>query len=415
MKPKSNFELITFNITAGGNEYAIGLNQTLYIKYVEDIQSATKRMEIQITDSETGICSLLRGMEQVYLEIADDEENLIGGYYIIYDIQDRVTTSTTSKATLMLCTPDFINNAAIKLSKRFGEGEGKRIDQIVTQDILGGVLNTPVTIDPENVEPTFNKYSFVSPFWCPFTVISWLASKSIPVKGSGASSSAGYAFFENKFGYNFKSYDKFATDEIVKTIIVGHEPKELESPDSSEESILSVDSVRVSSSVDVLKGLNIGSYSSNVMTVDLYDMNYKNIKFDINKYYDNVPLLNKGRKPEYFEKFKKDTSSTRIMSKIVDTALFTEGTHTAGLTKQLSQASLREKLFYNKFVDVEYIGKFDLTVGQVVELETFKGRSRDLDEENSGKYVIARLERTFYSGDDMMGTALTLVTDSPGA
>ena len=65
--------------------------------------------------------------------------------------------------------------------------------------------------------------------------------------------------------------------------------------------------------MDVLKGLNIGSYSSNVMTVDLYDMNYKNIKFDINKYYDNVPLLNKGRKPEYFEKFKKDTSSTRIM------------------------------------------------------------------------------------------------------
>ena len=66
---------------------------------------------------------------------------------------------------------------------------------------MGGVLNTPVTIDPENVEPTFNKYSFVSPFWCPFTVISWLASKSIPVKGSGASSRAGYAFFENKFGH----------------------------------------------------------------------------------------------------------------------------------------------------------------------------------------------------------------------
>ena len=413
MKSKSNFELITFNITAGDNEYAIGLNQTLYIKYVEDIQSATKRMEIQITDSETGICSLLRGMEQVYLEIVDDDENLIGGYYIIYDIQDRVTTSTTSKATLMLCTPDFINNAAIKLSRRFGEGEGKRIDEIVVNDILGSILETPVVIAPENVEPTFNKYSFVSPFWCPFTIISWLASKSIPTSGSGASASAGYAFFENKFGYNFKSYDKFATDDVVKTIIVGHEPAELESSD--EKDILSVGSVRVSSSVDVLKGLNIGSYSSNVMTVDLFDMNYENIKFDINKYYNNVPLLNKGKKPKYFEKFKKDTSSTRIMSKIVDTALFTEGTHTAGLTKQLSQASLREKLFYNKFVDVEYIGKFDLTVGQVVELETFKGRSRELDEENSGKYVIARLERTFYRGDDMMGTALTLVTDSPGA
>ena len=371
-------------------------------------------MEIQITDSETAVCSKLRGMEQVFLEIADHKDNLIGGYYVIYDIQDRVQDGSVSKATLMLCTPDFINNAAIKLSKRFGEGEGKTIDEIVVDDILGGVLQTGVSIDRENnIEKTFNKYSFVSPFWCPFTIISWLASKSVPVKGSGASASAGYAFFENKFGYNFKSYDKFSRDPVVKTIIVGNQSKELDEND--EEDLLSIGSIRVKSSTDVLKGLNIGSYSSNVMTVDLYNMNYENIKFNINKYYDSVELLNKGKKPEYFKNFDKDTSSTRIMSKIVDTALFSQGTHTAGLTKQLSQSSLREKLFYNKILEIEYIGKFDLTVGNVVQLNTFKGRSRDFDESNIGKYVIAKVERTFYSGDDRMGTALTLVTDSPGS
>lgn len=411
---QSNFQLLTFNITIDGEIYSIGVNQTLYVKYVEDIQSATKRMEIQITDSETAVCSKLRGMEQVFLEIADHKDNLIGGYYVIYDIQDRVQDGSVSKATLMLCTPDFINNAAIKLSKRFGEGEGKTIDEIVVDDILGGVLQTGVSIDRENnIEKTFNKYSFVSPFWCPFTIISWLASKSVPVKGSGASASAGYAFFENKFGYNFKSYDKFSRDPVVKTIIVGNQSKELNEND--EEDILSIGSIRVKSSTDVLKGLNIGSYSSNVMTVDLYNMNYENIKFNINKYYDSVELLNKGKKPEYFKNFDKDTSSTRIMSKIVDTALFSQGTHTAGLTKQLSQSSLREKLFYNKILEIEYIGKFDLTVGNVVQLNTFKGRSRDFDESNSGKYVIAKVERTFYSGDDRMGTALTLVTDSPGS
>ena len=42
----------------------------------------------------------------------------------------------------MLCTPDFINNAAIKVSRRFGEGEGKRIDEIVVKDILGSILET---------------------------------------------------------------------------------------------------------------------------------------------------------------------------------------------------------------------------------------------------------------------------------
>lgn len=410
---QSNFQLITFNITVAGDVYSIGVNQTLYVKYIEDIQAATKRMEIQITDTQSGICSKLRGMEQVFLEIADHEDNLIGGYYVIYDIQDRVQDGGSSKATLMLCTPDFINNAAIKLSRRFGVGDGVTIDKIIREEILQNVLGTGVIIAEENFEKTFNKYSFVSPFWCPFTIISWLAAKSIPVKGSGASASAGYAFFENKFGYNFKSYDKFSSDPVVKTITVGNEVKELEETD--EKDVISVDKIRVKSASDVLKGLNIGSYSSNVMTVDLYDMNYENIKFNINKYYDGVELLNKGKKPEYFKNFDKDTSSTRIMSKIIDTALFTEGTHTDGLTKQLSQASLREKLFYNKFVEVDYIGKFDLTVGDVIQLNTFKGKNRDFDEDNSGKYVVAKIERTFYSGDDRMGTSLTLVTDSPGS
>ena len=43
------------------------------------------------------------------------------------------------------------------------------------------------------------------------------------------------------------------------------------------------------------------------------------------------------------------------------------------------------------------------------------GRSRGFDKANSGKYVISKVDRTYYSNRDMMGTQLTLVTDSPGA
>ena len=102
------------------------------------------------------------------------------------------------------------------------------------------------------------------------------------------------------------------------------------------------------------------------------------------------------------------------MSKIVDTALFSKGTHTDGITKQLSQAALREKLFYNKIVEVEFIGYFDLTVGDVVQLDVYKGRAQEPDAQNSGKYVISRVDRTFFSSNDTMGTKLTLTTDSPG-
>ena len=157
------------------------------------------------------------------------------------------------------------------------------------------------------------------------------------------------------------------------------------------------------------------SYASNVLTLDVNDMKYEEFPFNINKYYENIPLMNKNfQPPEFYKKFEKGTAATRYMSKILNTALFTEGTYTDGMTAQISQAALREKLFYNKEVEVEYVGTNQLTVGAVVELLSFKGKDRVLDVENSGRYVIGRVQRQFLTGNNQMNTKLTLFTDSPG-
>ena len=55
-----------------------------------------------------------------------------------------------------------------------------------------------------------------------------------------------------------------------------------------------------------------------------------------------------------------------------------------------------------------------MTVGAVVELLSFKGKDRVLDVENSGRYVIGRVQRQFLTGNNQMNTKLTLFTDSPG-
>jgi hypothetical protein len=104
------------------------------------------------------------------------------------------------------------------------------------------------------------------------------------------------------------------------------------------------------------------------------------------------------------------------MTKISDSALFTEGEYTQGFTKQLSQSSLREKLFYNKKVTVELVSDYQLEIGEVVQLDIYKGSSdRKQDFTNSGKYVIGKVERTFKTSEDKMSTRLTLYTDSDGA
>ena len=84
---QSNFQLIQFQVA---DFPPITVNQVLYVKYTEDIQSATMKMEVQISDSETGMLSELEGMERVFIRIGDsDGKTEIGGDFVIYDIQDR--------------------------------------------------------------------------------------------------------------------------------------------------------------------------------------------------------------------------------------------------------------------------------------------------------------------------------------
>ena len=408
---QSNFQLIRFQIA---DFPPIGPNQVLYVQYTEDIRSATMRMEVQITDSQTGFLSQLTGMENVFIQIGDSTGTTeIGGEFVIYDIQDRRNIQGKSSAVLMLCKVDFLNNAANKISRRFGKGRGKKIDDIVKKEILQDLMG----VDENRLtdfEATVNNFSFVSPYWNPFTAIRWLAAKAIPeTSGSGKAASAGYAFYETRSGYHFKSYDSFAEKKPVCRMVIGHEKEELE--DDEDKNIVGVDKLTIESSVDLLKGLNLGSYSSNVMTIDLKDMKYQDYPFSINKYYDEVKTMNSGRPPEFYKGFDNKRTFTRIMSKVSDSALFTRGTYTQGYTKQLSQSSLREKLFYSKKVTVEFVSDYSLEIGEVVQLDIYKGSAdRELDFANSGKYVIGMVERTFKSSEDKMTTKLTLFTDSDG-
>ena len=408
---QSNFQLIRFQIA---DFPPISPNQLLYVQYTEDIKSATMRMEVQVTDSETGFLSQLNGMENVFIQIGDSTGTTeIGGEFVIYDIQDRRNIQGKSSAVLMLCKVDFLNNAANKISRRFGKGKGKKIDEIVRDEILGELMG----VDDDRMidfEPTVNKFSFVSPYWNPFTAIRWLAAKAIPEgSGSGRAASAGYAFYETRSGYHFKSYDSFTEEKPVCRMVVGHEKEELE--DDEDKNIVAVQKLTMESSVDLLKGLNLGSYSSNVMTIDLKDMKYKEYPFSINKYYRSVKTMNAGTNPKFYEGFDNKRTFTRIMSKVSDSALFTRGTYTQGFTKQLSQSSLREKLFYSKKVVVEFVSDYSLEIGEVVQLDIYKGSSdRKLDFANSGRYIIGRVERTFKSSEDKMTSKLTLYTDSDG-
>ena len=65
------------------------------------------------------------------------------------------------------------------------------------------------------------------------------------------------------------------------------------------------------------------------------------IPFYVNDFYPNMKKLNQTSLPEFYKRFGSEENKgrpTRIMSKGMDTAMYTEGTYTQDLTRQLSQS-----------------------------------------------------------------------------
>ena len=102
------------------------------------------------------------------------------------------------------------------------------------------------------------------------------------------------------------------------------------------------------------------------------------------------------------------------MSKVMDTAMYTEGTYTQDLTRQLSQSMVRNQFFFNQSATFEYEGKQDLYIGQVVQVNKNDSRSGELDLEVSGRYIVGKIYRAFLTERDAMSTRVTLYRDSLG-
>ena len=98
----------------------------------------------------------------------------------------------------------------------------------------------------------------------------------------------------------------------------------------------------------------------------------------------------------------------------MDTAMYTEGTYTQDLTRQLSQSMIRNQFFFNQAGTFDYEGNQDLYIGQVVEINKMDPRSGDPDPEISGRYIVGKIYRQFLTERDTMTTRVTVYRDSIG-
>ena len=423
---QTNFRLIKFQIgiaskdESGETGYVIvdlTSNHLMELHYIEDITKSNILMMVKINDSGSGICDAIVGMEPIEIIWTDDsigkgmEGNVYKQSMIIYDIKDRIIKDGKQSSAVLYCiSVDALRNSATKISRRFGKGGGESTSDIVEQLITRDLSSTK----PFKIDKSITKLSFVSPYWDPYTIISWLAWRSI-LEGDSGKKSAGYLFFENADGYNFRAMDAITQTAPSRSVNVNFFEED-EDPDEDQKDI-NIFGFSVSETSDIFRGVNLGSYASTTFTLDMKDFKYEEVPFFINDFYPSVQKLNNRKLPSFYERFgseEKGGRPTRIMSKILDTAMYTEGTYTQDLTKQLSQSMIRNQLFFNQSATFEYEGMQDLQVGEVVRVNKYNARSGKLEPKLSGKYIVGKIYRQFTTERDMMSTRVTLFRDSIG-
>ncbi len=406
------FILNTCAIEVDGEKYTFDLNHILDLHYIEDITKSNIVVAVTLTDSQSSIISDLYGMEPILFSWSTGEVT-VELPMVVYDIQDRHVYGKATKGTLYCISSDAVNNAGMKISRRFGSGGGEHIHTMVTKLINETLSSTKGIV----FDKSQTKFSFISPFWDPFTIISWLCWRAIPEPGEGGeTTSAGFLFWETPTHYHFKAMDTLVGQDSKKTIRVGF------SSDEYDPDYIDIDNLTFLGSSDVFRGLNLGSFRSTNMTIDLKDFTYREIPYDVNKYYDGMKKLNPGAKlPAFYDIFKDNVEEgtalgpTRIMSKVIDTAMYTEGKYTQDLTQQLSQSMIRNQFFFNQSASFTYKGEQDLKCGDVVEVETYAGKELTKDITQSGRYIVGKIYRSYSTNSEKLLTRVTIYRDSQGA
>ena len=184
---QTNFRLIKFQIgiakdESGETGYVIvdlTSNHLMELRIILRILlNQISFIMLKINDSGTGICDAIVGMEPVEIIWTDDsigkgmEGNVYKQSMIIYDVKDRIVKDESNHLPVCYTVLVWMLSEIVLpryqegLVKGGGESTSDIVEELITRDL--------VSSKPFKIDKSITKLSFVSPYWDPYTIISWL-------------------------------------------------------------------------------------------------------------------------------------------------------------------------------------------------------------------------------------------------
>ena len=265
----------------------------LYFNYYEDLYNNFITGDITINDS-IGLLSSLSITGQDYLILGFSKPGgtqKLEKTFRIFKITDRhIVNNQNENYTLHFCSEEAILSEQYKVSKSY--------NNMKVSDIVYNIANTQLAIANSkflttNVEPTKGVRNLIIPSMKPFEAINWLCTQAISDKTKTVGST--YFFYENLYGYNFKSLQALYTNPVYD--VYKYEPKNLTMPDDPRLQDLSSEAknvigYEVVSNFNSLGMITHGAYANRLIAIDLLSLKYTVNDFDYLKYYGQGESLN---------------------------------------------------------------------------------------------------------------------------
>lgn len=459
----TSFALKSALIYPVGSDKAIDItNMVLRFDYFEDINYPTVSGKLNLLDSGANLIASLpiQGFEKIKIELRTYDEKEYVYEFRVYKVQNRFSGDRFQTYTLGLISLEAMLNEGVRVANTL---KGKP-DKIV-KNLLKNNLKTTKNI---NVDPCLYNIIFNPGKKSPFSIIETMRMKSVPnfsyisaesksklpsensnsevnvvsstsLTNNGeylkVSGTAGYFFYENKDGFNFKSIDSLCSVSGFNgaSPVAKYTQENVNVGGLPNRKIIDID---FTEEIDIMTKLRMGAFSSLICFYNYSTGLYEEYTYSLADSYKNMAHMGTQKGLPYGQK-ELSKYPTRIMSALLDDETWFNGTQIASIEKQhnesgtgtsfpdfqkhyIAQSISRMNSLNNQRLTIKVTGNPDLKIGDKIEIQipnqipTENRKQNPYDEEHSGMYLISQLNHAFDPKDRKMNTFLTLIRDSYG-
>lgn len=415
------------------------------LSYYENVLSNSHTLSVDVLESgdvnstELPTKGMLNGLpigggECCDIKIKDNLENSLNftgvKSFYLNRIRNVNPGTQTDSYTLDFCSREALANEQCRVVRRYNEKISDNIKKILTESTSGTVgLKTQKKV---NCDETLEPFNFLGNYRKPFTVCTWLASKSIPVNSGSKGGASGFLFYETYDGFNFKSIDVlFEQDYKYKYTYTNT----TDLPKGYNGKILNYS---IDRNIDLLSNLAMGTYSNVSLFFDFYANDYQLRTFNVDSS-DSAESTGGGSKGKIVSAGTKEfagvapqfrTAPSRLMNHVLDIGTLPSGENadeqlqtwrgnrekpTSDPLNTMVQSLMRYNQLFTIKVNVMIPGNFDLRAGDLIYCDfpelTIENTGM-VDQISGGIYMISSLCHRVTPKDCF--TSLTLVRDTFG-